>query len=161
MEHLNKAGRGLGRPFRRGEGNLNWNGGREAAHHYYTRIYSPCHPRSTPHGYVYEHILIAERVLDNPLPPKAVIHHHIDKDMGFNPTSLVICQNHGYHLLLHQRLRALRACGHPEWRKCYICKTYGASDDPSFQSTSGGKTRTHRICMNRIRREQRVQGGTP
>lgn len=97
---------------------------------YVTGIYilNPSHARSHESGYVLEHILVAEKVLGKPLPPKAVVHHH-NKDRTDNRhQNLVICENQGYHLLLHLRERAYKACGNANWRKCKYCKEY---DDPN------------------------------
>lgn len=86
----------------------------------YRTIYIPEHPNANSRGCVYEHRLKAEKAFGKPLPPKAVVHHH-------TPDQLVVCQDNIYHHFLHQRTRALRACGHASWRKCWICKQY---DDP-------------------------------
>ena len=91
---------------------------------------------STSHGYVTwrmrsgkrigEHTVVAEKVLGRPLPSRAVV-HHVDENRGNNnPSNLVICQDFAYHNFLHKRLRALRACGHKNWQRCYFCKTWKA-----------------------------------
>jgi hypothetical protein len=80
----------------------------------------PNHPRANC-SYVRTHILIAEKALDKPLPSDAVIHHvNGSKDNG----QLVVCQDQNYHMLLHRRKKAIDACGHASWRKCWICKAY-------------------------------------
>lgn len=104
----------LGHSPRRRGGNFLDNGG-------YLLILKPNHRRGDGCAYVREHILIAEKALGKTLPPKAVVHHH-------TPKQLVICQDQAYHILLHLRTRALRACGHVNWRKCPFCKEY---DDPN------------------------------
>jgi hypothetical protein len=53
-----------------------------------------------------EYRLLAERALGHPLPTHAIVHHHTD-------TQLVICQDQAYHVLLHRRMRILRAGGNP------------------------------------------------
>jgi hypothetical protein len=72
-------------------------------------------------GFVFEHRVICEKALGKKLPPKAVIHHH-------SITQLVICQNNGYHMLLHQRTRAFRVCGFASWRKCRFCQQYDSPE---------------------------------
>ena len=87
----------------------------------YKLVYKPEHPRARTHGYVREHILIAEKALGKPLPKGAEVHHYGKK---IDNTKLVICQDRAYHMLLHVRMRALKACGHASWRKCNYCKQY-------------------------------------
>jgi hypothetical protein len=88
----------------------------------YLRIRVVGHPRSTEKGkYVFEHILRAEKALEKPLPLKAIVHHHPSKN-NFN--TIVICEDHHYHMILHARYRALKECGHANWRKCSFCKKY-------------------------------------
>jgi len=90
----------------------------------YVLIWQPSHTRANTHGYVPEHILVAEKVLGKPLP-KGVVIHHVDGNRSNNlPFNLVICQDDGYHHLLHWRERALKACGHANWRKCCYCHKY-------------------------------------
>lgn len=101
-----------------GAQNSNWRGITDNG---YMLIYMPEHPRARPNGYVLEHIVIAEKALGKPLPKRAEVHHHGEKD---DNTQLVICQDRSYHRLLHQRINAIRACGHVNWRKCKYCKQY-------------------------------------
>lgn len=101
--------------------------------------------------YVLEHKAVAEEVLGKPLPEKAEV-HHVDKNRLNNATSnLVICQDRSYHMLLHQRIRALRECGHADWLKCRICKKYDAPENLRIY----GKGRIiHLACQNEYRREK-------
>ena len=70
------------------------------------------------------HVLVAERALGRPLPAGAQV-HHVDEDRQHNePTNLVICPSNAYHKIIHQRMRALAACGHADWRKCQFCQQY-------------------------------------
>ena len=125
---------------RTGKDCFEWKGGR-TTNNGYVWIYNPNHPRSNG-IYVYEHILIAEKVLGKYLPDKAMI-HHIDEDKTHNINSnLVICQDDGYHKLLHRRLRALKKCGHANWRKCVHCKKH---DDPKNMYIRG-RISYHRKC---------------
>ena len=78
----------------------------------------------------YIHRLIAEKALGKTLPEGCVIHHHTD-------TQLVICENHKYHMLLHQRMRALKACGHASWRKCNFCGEYDKPTNLWFNDKQG------------------------
>ena len=108
------------------------------------------HPRANQGGYVREHILVVERALGWPLPLGAEV-HHTNGDTGDNrPENLVVCESHSYHALLHQRLRALRACGNAGWRKCKYCKHY---DDPAKLCIYGASA-VHRECVNRYNRHR-------
>ncbi len=86
---------------------------------------------------------MAERALGKPLPPKAVIHHH-------DPNQIVVCQDQAYHNFLHQRQRAHEACGHANWRKCWIYKTY---DDPKNLTFPKNGTSAHHDSCRRIREQ--------
>jgi hypothetical protein len=104
----------------------------------------------------HEHIVVAERVLGKPLPPGAVV-HHVDGDrLNNSPANLVICPDDAYHLLIHQRQRALDACGHANWIKCPYCKKH---DDPKNLHISRNN-RYHRACRNAARRRVHEKGAT-
>lgn len=91
-----------------------------------------------------EHVAVAERALGKRLPLGALV-HHVDEDKSNNaPSNLVICPDDAYHLLLHRRMRALDACGHADWIKCWVCKRYS----PPEQIVTNGKNTHHRACIN-------------
>lgn len=95
----------------------------------YRRVNVPGHPRANK-GLVLEHIIVVERALGHPLPPKAVI-HHVNEDSQDNANSnLVVLQNQREHRQLHARLRVFRAGGNP-WteRFCGKCGTLRPLDD--------------------------------
>lgn len=76
-----------------------------------------------------EHRRIIEKALGHPIPEKA-IPHHVDGNGGNNETTnLVLCDSQAYHMLLHQRTRAYRACGHAGWRFCRYCHKYDHPDN--------------------------------
>uniref|UniRef100_A0A6H2A0B5 Putative homing endonuclease n=1 Tax=viral metagenome TaxID=1070528 RepID=A0A6H2A0B5_9ZZZZ len=111
----------------------------------YVRVPLLGHPRTDAQGYVKEHILIAEKALGKLLPEKAVI-HHIDGNPSNNiPSNLVICQDNGYHLLLHRRQRAYKACGNANWIKCPYCKKYDDPNNNMYVNKSG--IGFHRKCQ--------------
>jgi hypothetical protein len=112
------------------------------------------------HGYKYftvngkntrEHVIVVERAMGKPLPPGAII-HHVDEDRTNNaPTNLVVCPSHKYHHQLHQRMRAMDACGNPNWRKCPYCKQY---DDP-VHMRDGGIRFVHLGCRQKFDQERK------
>jgi hypothetical protein len=71
-----------------------------------------------------EHQLIAERALGKPLPKGAQVHHWDENKSNNSPENLVVCPSDAYHKLLHQRQRALNACGNANYRKCQFCKKW-------------------------------------
>jgi len=123
----------------------------------YAVVLSPEHPRADRRGYVREHILIAEKVLGRLIPRGVLIHHaNGTKDSG----PLVICQDDAYHNLLHQRMRALEACGNVHWRKCVVCKEYDDPKNLTIYSRPGGLVR-HKSCMSEyMRNRRRALAGT-
>jgi hypothetical protein len=85
------------------------------------------HPKANSKGCVFVHIVEAESVLGEELPTNAIVHHADGNSLNNDNNNLVICQDHAYHMLLHQRMRAKKICGHANWRKCKFCGEY---DDP-------------------------------
>jgi len=68
------------------------------------------------------HITIAEAVLGKPLPHGAKVHHVDGNTQNNAHSNLVVCENQGYHLLLHARARVLRAGGSPSTQAlCGTC----------------------------------------
>lgn len=138
----------------RKENHYGWKGGRKTCN---GRIFilKPEHPRSDFHGYVREPILIAEKALGKFLPEKAIMHHSNRKPSDNEGSNLIICQDQAYHLLLHKRMRALKACGYANWRKCSYCKQY---DDPeNLYISPDGYTVYHRNCQYQHQRD--LKGG--
>lgn len=102
---------------------------------------------------VREHVAVAEAALKKRLPVGALV-HHVDLDKSNNdPSNLVICPNDAYHQLLHIRTRALNACGHADWLKCWICKTYS----PANEIVVNGANNHHRRCINEWQNEARAR----
>lgn len=86
------------------------------------------HPRANSEGFVFEHILIAERAVGHHLAARHPVHHWNSNRSDNRNENLVVCASHAYHSLLHQRMRAMDACGNANYRKCAVCKEY---DDPA------------------------------
>lgn len=97
--------------------------------------------------------LVAEAALGRPLPTGAVVHHANGDDRDDRPTNLVICPSQAYHVLLHQRQRALEQCGHAGWLKCHHCKQYDAPENMRLRKDR--RQGVHRQCDNTARREAR------
>ena len=119
----------------------NWRGGR-TNRGIYPIVFAPGHPRADDKGYVPEHIIQSEKALGKYLPKGVEIHH-------FTPDQLVICQDQGFHKMLHRRQRAYEDCGHASWRKCWICREYSDPDG----MVKRGTIYVHRECNNKYLRE--------
>lgn len=129
----------------------NWKGGRSLNAAGYWLALAPKHPRAhKTNRYVFEHILIAERVIGRFLPPGAEVHHANEEKGDNRSANLVICQDRAYHQLLHRRTRALRGCGNVTWRRCWIC---GQWDEPEHLYLKPNTSEAfHRSC----RRQRRI-----
>jgi len=106
-------------------------------------------PRSCKNGYAKSHILIAEKIIGKELPKKSVIHHPFGEKQ--NNKILVICENQGYHLLLHLREKAYTACGNASWRRCWVCKKY---DTPANLYIRGSHSH-HTSCHSNYYKKKR------
>jgi hypothetical protein len=111
----------------------------------HVRLYLPEHANANRSGCVYEHTVIAARALGKRVPVGVVV-HHVDYNGGNNtPRNLVICQDQGYHLLLHHRTDAFRATGNANMRKCGYCHQWNLPGAEGFYSTEGRSY--HRACL--------------
>lgn len=128
----------------------NWKGGRTIDSDGYVFIHDPSHPHADNKGYVREHIAIACKVLGKPLPTGAVIHHVNEYKQDNRNSNFVICQDEAYHQLIHRRTRALRECGHADWRQCQFCHKW---DDPkNLYVCPANSAARHNACFNASRR---------
>ncbi len=75
------------------------------------------------------HALIVEAVLGRPLPKGAEVHHVDGNGHNNAHSNLVVCPDRAYHMHLHQRQRALDACGNAGWVLCIFCKQHDAPEN--------------------------------
>lgn len=137
-----------------------WRGGRYVSPQDGVMIYQPDHPRARKNGYVPEHVVIVEAALGHSLDRRHPV-HHVDEDNTNNvPPNLVACEDQAYHMILHQRQRALDACGDPSADRCSYCKGYDRQD----QMVGGPKRRGryHRDCGTKyeVARYHKNKGAT-
>lgn len=71
---------------------------------------------------------LAQKALGHPLSGKHPVHHANEIFNDNRPENLVICESHRYHMLLHARMKAKKACGNPNGKRCKRCRGWG---DPS------------------------------
>jgi len=89
---------------------------------------------------------------NGPLKPKNKI-HQVDWRKGYIKGNIIVCEDQGYHMVLHVRRRALEACGHAHWRKCRYCKMH--SDPVTMASSldrSGYPVYAHFECVAQVQR---------
>jgi hypothetical protein len=104
---------------------------------------------------VFRHILMAERACGFRLGRHHPVHHVDGNRSNDANTNLVICESPAYHRLLHIRTRALKACGHANWRHCWRCGQWDAPENLRFNGHSNN-VKGHRECIAAYARERRA-----
>lgn len=89
------TGRRAERPHLRGELSPRWKGGVRMRHGYRT-IRAPTHPRAQG-GYVWEHVLVAEKMLGRFLTPGEEVHHINRVKTDNRPENLKVYASHREH----------------------------------------------------------------
>ncbi|KKL16807.1 hypothetical protein LCGC14_2491880 [marine sediment metagenome] len=85
-----------------------WKGGRTISSHGYVLVRLPDHHRAYSNGYVYEHILVAEKKLGRFLKKGELI-HHIDGDRQNNaPENIIVNKSIAHHKMYHRKNNKLR-----------------------------------------------------
>ena len=129
----------------------NWKGGKTLDTRGYEYTKQKDHPRANKENYVLTSILVAEKALGHYLPLKAVVHHVDGKKLNNADNNLVACQNQAFHQLLHERQKALEACGDSNKRQCPYCHKY----DFLKNFYNNKKNHYHRDCYNKNRNKKR------
>lgn len=90
------------RQYNSKENHCRWKGGVRLGDKGYVRVMNLGHPEADKHGYVYEHRLVAERIIGRLLYENEVVHHkngHRDD----NSIDNLVVMDIGQHKALHQR----------------------------------------------------------
>jgi hypothetical protein len=142
----------------RGRHNWRWNGGTTSVSGYKMLATNKKNP-SGGTKYKFEHVLVAERLLGRELPEGAQVHHVNGIITDNRPCNLVLCQDAAYHKLLHLRARALKECGHANWRKCCHCKRWDAPENLMMPKRARNSAK-HRFCHaeSERRRKSKLKG---
>lgn len=149
----------------RGERHPCWKGGVNRHANGYVLLMRKDHPRANRDGYVMEHILVAESAIGFYLPVGAEVHHVNGIRHENANTNLVICENHTYHLLLHQRARAFKETGNPSALRCRFCKRWETEAISGMIYGRTCRAYAHRSCenanqMERYRKRKAIAQGT-
>src|SRR5690625_2403546 len=97
-------------------------------HNGYIEIYMPDHHRARGNGYVFKHIVIAEKMINRNIKPNEVV-HHINEIKTDNRTSNLKVMDRGEHTKLHSKDRKTgrylkcEHCGSEFYRKPSHVKT--------------------------------------
>lgn len=83
-----------------------WKGGRRVSSNGYIEVLNKNHPRSRG-GYVFEHILVMERMLDRYLTKDEVVHHINQNKQDNRVENLMLFKNRKDHSAYHKNLRIL------------------------------------------------------
>ncbi|NEC17906.1 HNH endonuclease [Streptomyces parvus] len=96
-----------------GKSNPNWKGGRTIASNGYVLIKQPGHHRADCRGYVYEHIVVAEKAIGRPVVKGEQVHHknHIKTDN--RPENLQVKASRAAHAAEHRKRTDLRGLDEP------------------------------------------------
>jgi len=109
--------------------------------------------KTVNHKTRYLHVEVAEAALGKPLPVGAEVHHVNGNPADNRNSNLVICPNHEYHSLLHQRETALIITGNANLRSCRICGIY---DNP-LRMNPYRKQFYHASCLKLESRKRRAK----
>lgn len=79
-----------------------WRGGRTVSSHGYMLIRMPNHPRVNKNGYIYEHTLVAEKILGRPLKKGEIVHHIDENRQNNSEENIAIKKSIAYHKVEHR-----------------------------------------------------------
>ena len=101
----------------------------------------------------YLHVIAIETFMGRALVTGEEVHHKNGDPSDNAIDNLVLCKNHEEHMLIHQRQRAMEACGNADYRLCRICGKYDSTENMSPHR----KQFYHRVCLASQSRQQRAK----
>lgn len=90
---------------------------------------------------------VVRKVRGKSLPPFAVVHHVDGNETNNAHSNLIVCEDTTYHMLLHRRTEALKACGNVHWRRCQYCGEHDAIEN--LYISPNDRMCFHRKCRNK------------
>ena len=72
--------------------------------HGYPISFNPTHPRAINTGYVYDHVLVIEKLIGRTPKSNEPIHHLDLNRKNCEPSNLYLCKSTSEHILLHSSL---------------------------------------------------------
>ena len=100
---------------------------------------------------IFYHTVVAESFFRGSLPTSNVIHHIDENRKNNEPWNLMVCSRK-QHSVIHQKLRAEKACGNQDWQKCYYCQKYDALENLFIGVNK--RAAYHLVCANKNVRER-------
>lgn len=106
-----------------GANSWSWKGGRRISSAGYAEIFLPNHHRARGNGYVFEHILVAEKLLGRKLVKGEDVHHKDENKENNSPDNLQILSKskhsslHGKNKIRHGKYIACPVCGEDFYAK--------------------------------------------
>jgi hypothetical protein len=84
------------------ENNPFWKGGRTIASNGYILIKDADNPNADVRGYVYEHRMVAQKILGRPLLHEEIVHHKDGNKLNNSPENIEIVVGNFEHYFLHR-----------------------------------------------------------
>ncbi len=99
-------------------------------------------PYKPPCGIALQHRIFAQEALGKKVTPDQPVHHF---ELGKFKT-LIICEDKGYHHLLHLRQRAYEASGDAHKMQCEYCKEYDLPENLKIHLRGRNGPYYHKYC---------------
>ena len=113
--------------------------------------FEPSNPRATKEGYVYTHVLVAEKKLGRYLKPEECVHHIDENKYNNNPDNIMVFRTIADHTAYHQGVPAMSD------NDVWFCPTKGAGlVCPICLGIKDRKAPMCRACSNKRKQNDRI-----